>query len=68
MSVDLSHLGLTDDQVRDLVKLAAAACASQAWEEPNPLNWALDFFNNPEALVELGVTVWDQIDNKHGSV
>lgn len=68
MSVDLTHLGLTDHQVRELVKLAAAACASTAWEEPNPLNWALDFFDDPEAMVNLGVAVWDQIDDKYGAV
>ncbi|MFG1709168.1 hypothetical protein ACFLIM_38855 [Nonomuraea sp. M3C6] len=67
MSVDLTHLGLTDDQVRELVKLAAAACAV-AQDEPNPLNWALDFFDDPEAVVELGVKVWDQIDDKYGVV
>ncbi|MEQ4724724.1 hypothetical protein [Nonomuraea sp. B19D2] len=68
MSVDLTHLGLTDDQVRELVKLAAAACAATAWDESNPLNWALDFFDQPESLVELGVAVWDRIDDKYGAV
>jgi hypothetical protein len=68
MSVDLTHLGLTDEQVRELVKLAAAACASTAWEVPNPLNWALEYFDDPEALVERGVAVWDQVDDKYGMV
>ncbi|MGW4639616.1 hypothetical protein ACWEN6_13865 [Sphaerisporangium sp. NPDC004334] len=68
MSINVDHLGITDDQARDLIKLAAAACASVAWEEPNPLNWALDFFDNPDGLVELGRDLWDKIDAKYGSV
>lgn len=68
MSVDLTHLGLTDEQVRELVKLAAAACACTAWQEPNPLQWGLDYSDDPEALVALGIAVWDQIDDKYGTV
>ncbi|MEV4748998.1 hypothetical protein AB0K21_21690 [Streptosporangium sp. NPDC049248] len=65
MSIDVKALGITDAQARDLIKLAAAACAATEWEEPNPLNWALDYFEDPQALVDVGVAVWDQIDNKY---
>ncbi|NRQ31345.1 hypothetical protein HII36_05760 [Nonomuraea sp. NN258] len=68
MAVDLSHLGLTDDQVRDLVKLAAAACRSESWQEANPMHWALDFIENAEDLVEVGAAAWDRIDDKYGTV
>ncbi|MEU6719849.1 hypothetical protein ABZ897_51060 [Nonomuraea sp. NPDC046802] len=67
MSVDLTHLGLNDDQVRELVKLAAAAC-SVALDKPNSLNRALGYFDNPDAVIELGIKVWDQIDDKYGVV
>ncbi|MEV0617632.1 hypothetical protein AB0I81_30225 [Nonomuraea sp. NPDC050404] len=65
MAVNLRHLGLDDDQVRELVKFAAAACVL-AKDEQHPLNWALEFFEDPEGLVDVGVKVWDQIDNKYG--
>ncbi len=66
--LDFTHLGITDQQARDLIKLAAAACASAAWEEPNPLTWALDYFDDPEGLVEAGRDVWEAIDDKYRSV
>ncbi|MEU7891756.1 hypothetical protein AB0B45_02700 [Nonomuraea sp. NPDC049152] len=64
MSLDLTHLGITDDQARDLIKLAAAACRSEKWQESNPLHWALDFFDNTEDLVAVGAEVWERIDDK----
>ncbi|GAA1768469.1 hypothetical protein [Nonomuraea bangladeshensis] len=67
MAVSMRHLGLDDEQVRELVKFAAAACVV-AQDEQHALNWALEFFDDPEALVELGVKVWDLIDDKYGMV
>ncbi|MEV4292818.1 hypothetical protein AB0K40_45550 [Nonomuraea bangladeshensis] len=67
MAVNMRRLGLGDEQVRELVKFASAACVV-AQDEQHPLNWALEFFDAPEALIETGVKVWDLIDDKYGRV
>jgi hypothetical protein len=56
-----AKLGLTGDQVAELVRLAIAVCS--AGEESNPLHWALDFFTDPDAIVKLGEAAW----RKHGN-
>ncbi|GAA4946470.1 hypothetical protein HD597_006814 [Nonomuraea thailandensis] len=61
MAVDFSHLGVTDDQARDLFKLGAAVCAA-ADLKFNTLWWALDHFENEDDLVETGAKVWKQIE------
>lgn len=67
MAVDVSHLGITDEQARDLIKLGAAVCAADSFMF-NPMWWALEFFENSEDLVHLGARVWEQIDAQHGTV
>ncbi|MGI5281723.1 hypothetical protein ACQEVF_59280 [Nonomuraea polychroma] len=67
MAVDVSHLGITDDQARDLIKLGAAASAAADFKF-NSLWWALDHFENEDDLVEIGVKVWEQIESQNGSV
>ncbi|MFI6179747.1 hypothetical protein ACIA8R_29680 [Nonomuraea sp. NPDC051191] len=54
-----AKLGLTSDQVADLVRLGLAVCAAS--EDGNPLHWALDFFADPDALVRLGDATWHKL-------
>jgi hypothetical protein len=61
-----AKLGLTGDQVADLVKLALAVCSAS--EESNPLHWALDVFKDPDALVQLGEAAWGKIRDKYKAI
>ncbi|MER6514780.1 hypothetical protein ABT158_48785 [Nonomuraea sp. NPDC001636] len=61
-----AKLGLTGDQVADLVRLGLAVCAAS--EDSNPLHWALDFFTDPDALVELGEATWHKLADPYRDI
>ncbi|WP_433444629.1 hypothetical protein [Nonomuraea sp. CA-141351] len=61
-----AKLGLTGDQVADLVKLALAVCSAS--EESNPLHWAMDFYKDPDELVRVGAAAWRKIRDPYGAI
>ncbi|MEU4511699.1 hypothetical protein AB0G05_19585 [Nonomuraea wenchangensis] len=62
-----AKLGLTGDQVAELVRLAMAVCAAGV-DEGNQLAWALDFFSDPDAIVKLGETAWRKLGDKYKAI
>ncbi|MEV3986592.1 hypothetical protein [Nonomuraea sp. NPDC049758] len=60
-----AELGLTGDQVAELVRLALAVCAAGE-EGGEQLAWALDFFIDPDGIVKLGEAIWHKLDNRYG--
>ncbi|MEU5863578.1 hypothetical protein ABZ815_20575 [Nonomuraea sp. NPDC047529] len=60
-----AKLGLTSDQVAELVRPALAVCAAGE-EGGEQLAWALDFFTDPDGIVKLGEAIWHKLDNKYG--
>ncbi|WP_440100087.1 hypothetical protein [Streptosporangium sp. H16] len=61
----LTDLGLTGGQAAELIRLGAAVCVGYQHEN-DAMAWALDFFADTEAILDLGADYWMRLPEKFG--